>query len=428
VTKVEDGSIESFRPQRRNLNKHSQRGMGALEASMRKHGYVAPMTAAADGEIIDGSARLETVANVFEDDVLIVHHDGTKPVVMVRDDIPNASTNEARAISALANRIAEINLTWDAEELFADFQSEVDFGGAFNQEELDAIFAGLVAPEPVNDTPPDVSKADELQKKWQTSIGQLWQLGKHRLAVGDCTDAATVTHLMQDEVADIAFTSPPYNLGNNIQIYNRSKSLKDSGSAYNGNEDDLSDEGYLSLLINFTDIALLHSRYAFVNIQSLAGNKVALIEYQYHFKEHFADVAIWHKTNQQPAMANNVMNSSFEYVLMFGSEKNPSRAIKTGNFRGTFSNVYTSLINTNEFSDVHGAAFPVEFAGHFIQAFTSRDGLVLEPFNGTGTTLIACEQLSRQCRAIELDAGYCAITLQRFQDATGIEPILINEG
>jgi len=242
---------------------------------------------------------------------------------------------------------------------------------------------------------------------------------------GDCTHKATVERLMGGEMADICFTSPPYNLGNNIQISNRSQSLKDSGSAYNGNEDDLSDEGYLSLLINFTDIALLHSRYAFVNIQSLAGNKIALIEYQHHFREHFADVAIWHKTNQQPAMANNVMNSSFEYVLMFGSEKNPTRAIRTGNFRGTFSNVYTSLINTNEFSDVHGAAFPVDFVGHFIQAFTSRDGLVFEPFNGTGTTIIACENTGRQCRAIELDAGYCAVTLQRFQDATGQTPVLI---
>jgi len=147
VAKVEDGSIESFRPQRRNLNKHSQRGMGALEASMRKHGYVAPMTAAASGEIIDGSARLETVANVFDDDVLIVHHDGTRPVVMVRDDIPDATTNEARAISALANRVAEINLTWDAEELLADLQSGVDFGNVFGQEELDAMLAGLVAPD-----------------------------------------------------------------------------------------------------------------------------------------------------------------------------------------------------------------------------------------------------------------------------------------
>lgn len=148
MSKVEDGKVSSFRPQKRNLNVHSQRGMGALEASMRKHGYVAPMTAAADGEIIDGSARLETVANVFEDDVLIVHHDGTKPVVMVRDDIPNASTNEARAISALANRISEINLTWDAEELLADLQSGVDFGTSFSNEEMDKFFASLVSKSP----------------------------------------------------------------------------------------------------------------------------------------------------------------------------------------------------------------------------------------------------------------------------------------
>lgn len=290
----------------------------------------------------------------------------------------------------------------------------------FNEDEFAALLAAVTPRVAVKDAPPDVSKADELQKKWSTSLGQIWQLGAHRLAIGDCTDKATVERLMGGERADICFTSPPYNLGNNIQISNRSQSLKDSGSAYNGNEDDLSDEGYLSLLINFTDIALLHCSYAFVNIQSLAGNKVALIEYQHHFREHFADVAIWHKTNQQPAMANNVMNSSFEYVLIFGSEKNPTRAIKTGNFRGTFSNVYTSLINTNEFSDVHGAAFPVEFAGHFIESFSSHG--VYDPFSGTGTTIMACEGIGRQCRAIEIDAGYSAITLQRFFDSTSQTP------
>lgn len=148
MAKIEDGNIESFRPQMRNANKHSQRGMGTLEASMRKHGYVSPMTAAADGEIIDGSARLETVANVFDDDVLVVEHDGTRPIVMVRTDIASADTPEARAISIEANRIAQLNLTWDAEVLLADMQSGVDLSGIFNQDELDALLAGLVDPEP----------------------------------------------------------------------------------------------------------------------------------------------------------------------------------------------------------------------------------------------------------------------------------------
>lgn len=149
MAKVENGSLDEFRPQRVNGNKHTPRGMGQLEASMRKHGYVSPITVAADGEAIDGSARLETVANVFDDDVLIVHHDGQRPVIMVRDDIATADTPAAREISIAANRIAQTNLAWDAEILLADMQSGVDLSGLFDQAELDALLAGLVENEPV---------------------------------------------------------------------------------------------------------------------------------------------------------------------------------------------------------------------------------------------------------------------------------------
>ncbi len=162
MAKVESGKLADYKPQNRNLNRHSQRGMGALESSMRKHGYVAPITVAADGEAIDGSARLETVGNVFEDDVIVVHHDGTRPVIMVRDDIKNASTNEARAISANANAIAAINLVWDVEEVLVDRLGGVDFSDAFNQGELDAMLAGLVAP---NFQPTDGSEQPRLDQK-----------------------------------------------------------------------------------------------------------------------------------------------------------------------------------------------------------------------------------------------------------------------
>jgi len=424
--RINKRGIEEIRLDPTNINKHSERGNALTDKSIGKFGPRLAGLLDRNGFIIDGNQRAEIYADKGVGEIEVIKGRTGVPIYVQYDDLDLADPeNPARELQVALHRSAIESFSVDAENLLAAMAEGLDTSDWFRQDEIDAMLAGLVAPESVNDTPPDVSKADELQKKWNTSLGQLWSLGKHWLICGDCTHKATVERLMGGEMADICFTSPPYNLGNNIQISNRSQSLKDSGSAYNGNEDDLSDEGYLSLLINFTDIALLHSRYAFVNIQSLAGNKIALIEYQHHFREHFADVAIWHKTNQQPAMANNVMNSSFEYVLMFGSEKNPTRAIRTGNFRGTFSNVYTSLINTNEFSDVHGAAFPVDFVGHFIQALTSRDGLVFEPFNGTGTTIIACENTGRQCRAIELDAGYCAVTLQRFQDATGQTPVLI---
>lgn len=141
MAKVTADKLERFRTQTRNSNRHTQRGMGQLEASMRKYGYVTPMTAAADGEIIDGSARAETGATVFGDDVLVVHHDGTKPVIMVRDDIPSADTPEAREISIAANRIAQVNLDFDAEQILADLNGGANLSAFWFDNELSDLIA-----------------------------------------------------------------------------------------------------------------------------------------------------------------------------------------------------------------------------------------------------------------------------------------------
>lgn len=159
---VKRDTIDNFRPQRANRNRHKERGMGALESSMRKLGYVAPMTAAANGEVIDGSARLETSAIVFDDDVLVVHHRGDKPIIMVRDDIPNADTPEARQIAIAANRIAQVNLDWDVEGLLEDAVSGLDLAGLFSQNELDEMLAELTMP---NFQPVGIEEQPRLDQK-----------------------------------------------------------------------------------------------------------------------------------------------------------------------------------------------------------------------------------------------------------------------
>lgn len=409
MAKVEDGSIESFRPQRRNLNRHSQRGMGALEASMRKHGYVAPMTAAASGEIIDGSARLETVANVFDDDVLIVHHDGTRPVVMVRDDIPDATTNEARAISALANRVAEINLEWDAAELLADLQSGVDFGDVFNQDELDELLADLVAPEPVEDTPPDVSKADELQKKWQTASGQLWSLGKHRLIIGDCTDKATVERLMGGEKASMMWTDPPYG----VDYVGKTRNALTI-------ENDVSDDL----------VGLLDGAFGAAD-EVLNPGAVYYIAHPDIFAYEFVGAIRKRKWVQaRPPVVLWVKDS---FVMGRGDYHSRSESLLYGWKAGAAHHAVTDRTQDNVWeiprpkaSEEHPTMKPVELVCRSLRNSTSTHDIVYEPFSGSGTTIIACQSLSRQCRAIELDAGYVAITLQRFQDATGQTPVLID--
>jgi len=131
---AKSGKLSDLTATQNNSNKHTARGMKNLDNSMAEDGYVAPMTATADGEIIDGDARLETSFNRFGDDALIVRHDGTKPVVMIREDIPNANHPMAKRIHYRANLVAWQNLQIDAEQVMADIEAGFDF---------DAIGVGL---------------------------------------------------------------------------------------------------------------------------------------------------------------------------------------------------------------------------------------------------------------------------------------------
>lgn len=409
--------ISDLKPHERNYNKHSDRQIDDLSLSLQKFGQRKPIVTWRD-TIVAGHG-LTMAAQLLG---------WTKILTMpVPDEWDEATVLAYLAADNELARQADPDLAQLAEIVkeLGSFDQELALLASGGEDALKSLLATLETERTQGDAEPQVDRAEELRVKWDVSLGQMWQLGEHRLICGDCTDRAVVDRVMGGERAEIAFTSPPYNLGKNIGISNRSQSLKDSGSAYRGGDDSLTDEKYLKLIIDFTTVAIEHCRYSFVNIQSLADNKFSLIDYLHHFKNHFADVAIWHKTNQQPAMAENVMNSSFEYVFIFSNEDKPTRGIKTGNFRGTFSNVYTSAINNNDFSDVHWAAFPVEFAQHFIGNFSEIESLIYEPFSGTGTTIIACQNLNRKCRACEVSPAYVAVAIQRWVDVTGGTPVLL---
>ena len=112
--------IKDFRPQARNANKHNSFGLRLLEESIQRDGYIDGMTAAADGEIISGSARLEVAVEKFIDadgnevEPIIVHSTGDRPVIVIRDDIPNADHARARRLSVAANAIAKADFNPDA--------------------------------------------------------------------------------------------------------------------------------------------------------------------------------------------------------------------------------------------------------------------------------------------------------------------------
>ena len=275
-------------------------------------------------------------------------------------------------------------------------------------------------PEP-EATEDDYTEPDNMQV--DVVLGDLIEIGEHRLLCGDSTDSDEVSKLMNGEKANLSFTSPPYNAGKSELLSGNTHSGDNKYDSYNDNQ---SNENYLDLLIGFTNNALINSDYLICNIQSLAGNKIALIEYLNHYRNNFIDVAIWDKGHGAPAMAQNVMTSAWEYLLFISSKDEATRAIPNANFRGTVPNIHRDKPQrNNEFSKVHAATFPIHLPQWALQ-FTKKEDIVLDHFLGSGTTMVAAHQLKRKCYGMELDPKYCQVIIDRMQKLDSELQIKIN--
>lgn len=130
--------LHDIRPQARNANKHTQRGMAALEQSIQQDGWIGAITVAADGETFDGSARIETAAASGFDDPIVVETDGSRPVILKRTDIPNADDPRAMRLGLAANRVAQTNLEWDTDVL-ASLGESIDLSQFWTRDELGVL-------------------------------------------------------------------------------------------------------------------------------------------------------------------------------------------------------------------------------------------------------------------------------------------------
>lgn len=399
--KVKEYDINQLISAEYNPRQLSQRQYQNLRNSIQRFGLVDPILINVNKDrknIIIGGHQRVNIAKVLE----------IKKVPCVELDLTLEQERE------LNIRLNQNTGDWDFDVLADNFDLDelMEFGFEEKDLKLDLFEVEEEGLTDDDDIPEDVESVCKL--------GDLWKLGNHRLLCGDSTKKENIELLLDGNISDILFTSPPYNVGDGAKLDGNTHL---NTSKYKNNTDD--DIDYDKLIIDSTAIAIKYNKYTFYNIQHLAGNKIQLVDYLYKFKNELVDTIIWNKINTAPAMAKNVLNSKFEYIFIFS--KDNSRAINTGNFRGTINNVYDGEPQRkNEFSKVHSATFPIHLPLFIINSFTKKNDCVMDNFLGTGTTLIACEKTNRKCYGMELDEKYCDIIINRWEQYTGKKAELIN--
>ena len=428
--------IGQLKPDPKNARKHNQRNIGQIVSSLQEVGASRSIVIDEDNIILAGNGVIEAAGIAGIENVRVIEADGNEIIAVKRKGL----TPEQKTRLALwDNRAAEL-AEWDVEQLQIEFDSGM-LDGMFTDIDLDKL--GLETKgEPQEDAEPQIDKAEELRVKWGVELGQLWQLGEHRLICGDCTDKAVVDRVMDGEQYDFLVTSPPYNVG--VQ-YDEHDDKQVDWSSY---------EIFLRDVLDVAISRLKDGRAIAWNIgtspkthhvrQHILIESYGLTYYrQMVWKKVGVPVPLWYNTVKNPVARQFTPNYQHEIVLIFTKgklEKGESILVDDlctndvfefgqqfattdlpeGKTRtGAKSNL------TRRSMKAHPAAFPVRIPQMFISHLSGPDELVYEPFLGSGTTIIACESLNRKCRAVEISPAYCAVAIQRWVDVTGQEPILL---
>ena len=379
--------LSAFRPQRKNANLGRPHGLAALDSSMRRDGYSAPMVAAADGEIFAGSKRLERAADVFGADVdpIVIESDGTRPIIHVRKDIPNADDPRAKRLGVADNVIGVMDWNPDG-ALLAQLAAEDEAIAALVKQENESLKAMAAAGGGSDvDAEPQIDRAQELLEKWKVRPGDLWQLGEHRLLCGDSTKAEDVARVMEDERVDCTVTDPPYGVGVDYREFQDTP------------------ENVKALIQKVMPIILEHLPAA------LTPGVPAMWDYP---RPDW--VGAWiHPAPVGGCPWGFVGNNP---ILFYGADP----YLKMGRGRRPDSIIMAS---DREGESGHPTPKPIRVWEWLIERLTPELGMkVFDPFCGSGTTLIVCERTGRRGRGIEINPAYCAVTLERYAQATGKQP------
>ena len=398
---IERWPIERLIPYARNPRTHTEEQVAQIAASIVEFGWTNPVLVGANSVIIAGHARVMAARKLGI----------TEVPVIVLDHLTEA---QRRALVIADNRLAQ-NAGWDEEMLRVELEAlresefNLDLLG-FDDQELDALLAetdteaaGNTDDDAVPETP-DVSV---------TLPGDVWFLGDHRLLCGDATQIDSVEKVLAGDLADMVWTDPPYNVNYGATIEGKSRGKKRriaNDNLGDGFEQFLRDAcaNILSVTKGAVYICMSSSElHTLRNAFTSAGG-------------HWSTFIIWAKNTF--TLGRSDYQRQYEPIL-YGWREGTDHYWCGARDQGD-----VWFVNKPVANDLHPTMKPVELIERAILNSSKSRDTVLDPFAGSGSTLIACEKTGRQARLIELDPKYCDVIIRRFEEFSGKRALLESDG
>ena len=391
--KVERRNIKSIIPYARNSRTHSDEQVAQIAASIKEWGFTNPILVDVDGEIIAGHGRLLAAQKLGLDEVPCITAVGW-------------SDAQKKAYVIADNKLA-LNAGWDNDMLSIEFAELKDMDFDLGLTGFDADELAKLLQEPEQEGLTDEDDVPEAPEQPVTVEGDVWILGNHRLMCGDSTNFDSVDKLLENKKANMCFTDPPYLMDFTGGIHaDGSKSFNAThGGIKNDKMSKKDGEAFLDA-INTTIKTYVDGAFYITFYRLGIDGYYASLE---RVGLKCRSLVIWDKGNH--TLSNSDYMSMYEPIF-YGWVNNHK-------FYGGKNGMDIWRIDRTKKNDLHPTMKPVELCLKAIKDGSQVNGLVLDLFGGSGSTLIACEKIDRECRVMELDAKYCDVIVKRWQDFTG---------
>jgi len=370
-------------PYARNARTHNDAQVAQIAASIREFGWTNPILVDGANGIIAGHGRVLAARKLGMDEVPCI-------------ELSGLSDTQRRAYIIADNKLA-LNAGWDDELLAIEFAELADAGfdnllTGFTQDEIDAL-----TPEQIPEGLTDEDAVPEVQAEPVSKLGDVWVLGKHRVMCGDSTSIDAVERLMDGRKANMLHTDPPYGV--------------DYEGVPNDHLKDVQLEAFLHDALSCAFTALAPGSNIYVWHADITALEFISAFRSAGFKQARPSTIQWVKPSL--TMSQGDYHSQNEPCL-YGWKEGSGRVRVKDRKQTTI----WKCDRTDE-AKVHPTMKPVELCQRAIENSSEVNGIVLDLFGGSGSTLIACEKTARDCRMMELEPKYCDVIVRRWQEFTG---------